>query len=334
MTAPTQENFTKGEAIAFLESIFGEGIPSNQGLNLSVWCPVCNSYDPTKKKLVIRTDSFVSHCWVCASREAKNVYRLIWNVSPEKAKEFTQKFKRGKLYQQDSGSKLEENNLSKVTLPKDFKLCAVSQETKTLPYKFKRYLKERNLTSLSDLWFYKLGFSIEDQDLRNRIIFPSFNKHGELNFYSARLIFEPNNKKIKKYINPNVPRDNVIINEIALDFKKELVITEGIFDMFKVERNSTCLLGSTLNEEALLFQEIVLNKCPTVSLALDPDAKHKAFSLAKKFLEYDIPVKLVFSSSKDFGLSKNREEYMMLAEKATVIKSPYELAKFKALSGS
>lgn len=330
-----EENFTKGEAIEFLESVFGEGIPSNQGLNLSVRCPVCNSYDPSKKKLVIRTDLFVSHCWVCASKEAKNIYRLIWNISPEKAKEFTQKFKRGKLYQQEQQQETSGSTKTLVTLPRDFKLVAVAQTNKTLPYSLKRYLEQRNLTSLSDLWFYKLGFSTEDKELKNRLIFPSFNKLGDLNFYSARLIFEPKaNFKLKKYQNPSVPRDNVIINEIVLDFKKELVITEGIFDMFKVDRNSTCLLGSTLSEETLLFQEIVLNKCPTVSLALDPDAKKKAYVLAKKFLEYNIPVKLVFSSSKDFGLSKNRDEYMMLAEKAPIVKSPYELAKFKALSGS
>jgi hypothetical protein len=56
--------FTKGQTYDFIEKVFGEGKPSNGGLNISVLCPNCaekKGFGYNKKKLVIRTDTFVSH---------------------------------------------------------------------------------------------------------------------------------------------------------------------------------------------------------------------------------------------------------------------------------
>lgn len=58
--------FTQGQAITFIEKVFGEGRPSNGGKNISVVCPMCKSVKGdtySKQKLVIRTDNFWVHCW-------------------------------------------------------------------------------------------------------------------------------------------------------------------------------------------------------------------------------------------------------------------------------
>ena len=57
---------SQGEVIEFIERAFGPGSLSNGGLNISVVCPVCAELKDNlqKRKLVIRTDDFLTHCWV------------------------------------------------------------------------------------------------------------------------------------------------------------------------------------------------------------------------------------------------------------------------------
>ena len=57
--------------------------------------------------------------------------------------------------------------------------------------------------------------------------------------------------------------------------------------------NKTCLLGSTLNSNSLLFNRIVENKTPVI-LILDRDAKKKAVKIASELCEYSVPVRLNF----------------------------------------
>ena len=76
--------------IDFIEKSFGQGQPSNQGLNFSVLCPICkenkgSSYD--KKKLVIRTDNSLCHCWVCGYK-SRNLLFLIKKYHNEYLNEY------------------------------------------------------------------------------------------------------------------------------------------------------------------------------------------------------------------------------------------------------
>ena len=64
--------------------------------------------------------------------------------------------------------------------------------------------------------------------------------------------------------------------------------------------NSTCVLGSWLDERYLLFQKIVKNRTP-VTICFDPDAQHKAIKVAKNLHEYCVDVKISLHKGKDFG---------------------------------
>ena len=57
--------------------------------------------------------------------------------------------------------------------------------------------------------------------------------------------------------------------------------------------NKTCLLGSTLSPDSLLFQRIVENQTPII-LILDQDAKRKALKIAETLANYSISVRLNF----------------------------------------
>ena len=81
----------------------------------------------------------------------------------------------------------------------------------------------------------------------------------------------------------------MIFNHPYIDFDKDVVLVEGVFDATKVGQNAIPLLGSTLNENSKLFYEIVKNDS-TVYLALDPDAHKKTSKIVSLFLKYDIQV--------------------------------------------
>ena len=96
------------------------------------------------------------------------------------------------------------------------------------------------------------------------LILPSYDKNGELNFYVSRNI-DADTANSFKYKNANVSKNKIIFNEINIDWNIPLTLVEGPLDLLKTNDNATCLLGSALNEEMLLFQQIVKNKHKNIS---------------------------------------------------------------------
>ena len=102
-------------------------------------------------------------------------------------------------------------------------------------------------------------------------------------------------------MNPKVPRNNIIFNELFLDFTTDLVIVEGVFDAIKAGLNSVPLLGSTLSNKSKLLKEIVKNHTP-IYLALDSDAERKSIEIIKELLKYGLDVyKIDTGGYKDVG---------------------------------
>jgi DNA primase len=151
-----------------------------------------------------------------------------------------------------------------------------------------RYLLSRGLTE-RDAWYYKLGVSSEYR-WKRRIIMPSFDRNGALNYFTARAI---DKEKKPKYDNPDIDKNPIVFNEINIDWKKRLVLVEGPFDHVKCPDNSTALLGSDLDERHELFNMILLHGTP-VALALDGDMwEKKTPKISKKLQEYNIDVVVV-----------------------------------------
>tara|TARA_Y100000310_G_scaffold333012_1_gene409702 strand:- start:1560 stop:2330 length:771 start_codon:yes stop_codon:yes gene_type:complete len=159
-----------------------------------------------------------------------------------------------------------------------------------------RYVANRGITN-RDMWYFKLGTASSGR-FRRRVIMPSFDSDGNMNYYAARTIDRDSGRK---YINAKIPKKNIIFNEINIDWNRELTLVEGPFDLVKCDENATCILGSSLGEKYTLFQEIVRNQTPII-LALDPDVVHKAHSIAKRLSEYGISVRMIdLGKFKDVG---------------------------------
>jgi hypothetical protein len=274
------------DSINFFESIFGKGRISSNGINFDVRCPICAPTDLTKKKLSIRTDTSANHCWVCGWK-ARSIIPLIRKFGTQTHLSiFKELFGfSGDVSQLITGQKEEP---IKLELPKDFKLITLANEMDPDIKAAWRYIYSRGLNE-RDAWYFKLGVSDEPR-WKRRIIMPSFDESGNLNYFIARAI---DKDKKPKYDNPDVDKNPIIFNEINIDWKKRLVLVEGAFDLVKCPDNSTAILGSDLDERHEIFNKILLYNTP-IALALDGDMWNKKTpKIVKKLQEYDIDVIVV-----------------------------------------
>lgn len=322
--------YTRGQAIDFITKIFGEGSLSNQGANISVVCPVCISKNGSfynKRKLAIRTDNFANHCWVC-NYKSRNLADLIKRYHPGYFTEYLTRFVGTQQL------KFTTNNNNKVVeaefkLPNGFQLLALPNKDpnmeiayrSAISYIAKRFGLETKDLDPSHLWYWKFGIVLEDRAFVNRVIMPSFTIDGELNYFTGRAFVDVN----PKYLNPHVQREDVIFNEININWKEPLTIVEGPFDLIKCNQNATCLLGSDLTTEYKLFLMLVKHKTPVI-LALDPDAKDKALKVAELLSEFDVPVSLldIPAPYKDVG-ELTQTQFNSLLETVTPFSKDYLL---------
>lgn len=299
---------TVSQKLKIIHACFGKYSISGNEKNASIVCPYCRSNGKItkKKKLSIDLDKGIYHCWVCESK-GKNIGRVAIKFSKDKAAAKILANYFGGIKKQD----LEEAKQDLLSLPEDFKILTnlSNYERK----KFKNhllYLKNRGITEL-DIKRFCIGCS-EEFLYKDHIIFPSFDIKGRLNYFIARSI-DPNNPR--RYKNCNISRKDIIFRHFNIDFTKELILTEGVFDLIGCPSNSTCILGSWLDDSYFLFKEIVRNKTPVV-LCLDEDARAKSMKICKLLSSYCISVRQVENTSKDFGdMSKSEIDFYIKSAK-------------------
>lgn len=265
--------------IAFLKSTFGSGHINRGGI--AVNCPNCSKDRPEKKKLIIRITDGAHHCWVC-DLKGKSLKYTLKKFFPKSIKGYNH------LYDSSISENIEtEIKIEKPLVPQGFMLLAQNYKSRDPDIRDTiSYAKQRGMT-LRDFWSFKLG-SCSVGKFKRRLIVPSFDENGELNYFVARSI----DGKIPKYVNARYPKRELIFNEINLNWSKPITLVEGPFDLFRAGSNSTCILGSSLNEKYILFQKLIQNMTPVI-LALDPDAMIKTMTIAEKLHQYGIEVKVV-----------------------------------------
>jgi len=272
-------------------------------------CPYC---EHSKHKFSVNIEKNVYKCWICDTR-GRNLRRVVRRFGT-----FKQRQAWGQLTDEvdltsfdsifDSAVQLKVEQV--VELPKEF----ISLANSNLPITARpaiRYLKDRGVTR-SDILRWKIGYCSSGQ-YENRIIIPSFRDDGHASYFVARTY----SKHWKRYINPPASND-VIFNELYVDWNNDLCIVEGAFDAI-VAGNAVPLLGSSLRENSKLVQQIVKHDTP-IYLALDPDAKIKEQKIAKMFMQYDIELyKIDVSGFDDVG-EMTKEQFENRKQNAAFIK--------------
>lgn len=290
---------------------------SRDGNNIAVACPnkKCASLKKGMKKLSIRLDTDQSHCWVCGLKTHDSLVPILRLVtSTSEVQEYLRKYAVSSTSRRKALLSGDANEDPCIMLPQGFRPLALLQDSREPYAKLAlNYLKGRGLTG-RDLWYYKIGITTDVPKLHRRVIFPSFDQEGHLNFYTARSV----DRGIRqKYWVPSSDRVGVIFNECNIDWKRELTVVEGPFDLTKCDDNATCLLGSGLSEDYHLFWRIVENNTP-VLLALDSDAQKKMHRFAKLLASYNIAVRVLdLGTFADVG-EMSRSEFLRRKNDARV----------------
>lgn len=305
-----------------LTSFLGEAKDGFDGIHtqLQFGCPHCTERYGTKEldKFNLECNFFVFQCWKCSSEGEDfmhgSVFKLIKLYGNSKLyheyKECIESLKNSKLYDINFSKDFNVNidQIDAIKLPDSFKPF---KEDKFYPPKALDYLQKRGITwDIIDK--YHIGFTTYDNDnkmLSNRIIIPSYNKFGELNYWTGR-DYSGFNKQ--KYFNPKVERKTLIFNEELIQWDADINIVEGPFDHLVVP-NSIPLLGKALTPDYKLYWEIVKNANANINIFLDGDAFEtvlKTYKLLNHGRLYNkirfIPVRKEYDPSSLFQLGGSK----------------------------
>jgi DNA primase len=271
--------------IAITNSVLGSG-KSTARNNYAYSCPFCKHHKP---KLEINFTENVKgenvwHCWSCDKKGKKLVqlFKLI-NTPPEKILELKTYLKSDTDYNVISSTE-------KIYLPKEY-ISLINPPNSIMAKHAMAYLKKRNITEC-DIIKYNLGYC-EKGVYANRIIIPSYDDNGNLNYFTARS-FEKTNPI--KYKNPNSSR-NIIPFEFFINWDLPLVLCEGPFDAIAIKRNVIPLLGK--NIQSSLMKKIVMSSVSKIYIALDKDAQKQALNFCQQLMNEGKEVYLVDMQDKD-----------------------------------
>lgn len=223
-----------------------------------------------KGNLELNYHKDVFKCWVCKDQNqmSGSITRLIKRYGTKKNQ------RDYRLFKPDIDYHLEKPPVV-VTLPEGFKKL---KDCTSKDYKYDAamaYLRSRGITD-DIIEKFDIGYTTEGT-FYNRIIFPSYDEDGELNYFLARWFDKKPNKL--KYINPDAEKQTIIVNENKVNWDATLYLVEGITDHI-VTPNSIPLLGKFISE--ILLDKIYENAKGLVVIVLDADARDDAEFLYMK----------------------------------------------------
>jgi transcription elongation factor Elf1 len=273
----------KYELVTLLEKVLMKSYQMKNGEH-AFHCPFCNHH---KKKLQINTETQKWHCWVCNKGGYKIGILLRKINSPKNI--ISEVLKILGDYRGVSKDK-EEITKYDVSLPQCYKPLWKPSEDPLYKNAI-HYLKGRGIGPI-DIVRYSIGFC-SSNGYSNRIIIPSYDSEGKLNYFMARDMF-PNSKF--KYKNPPMSKDTVGF-EMFINWKEPIVLVEGIFDAIAIRNNAIPLFGKFPSKT--LVMRLAEKQVKKVYVALDEDAKQDAIKLSKFLMDYGIKTYLLDMKDKD-----------------------------------
>ena len=237
---------------------------------ISFDCPVCAEEKGLetgdgKGNLEINYSRHVYKCWACSETNGTHgpLGKLFDKYGTKKQKKVYELIKPEEL-------KKEEVWRPKLRLPEGFIKFSDSNPIFIPHREAMNYLTSRGITN-EIIERFGIGYTVKG-DFAFRIVVPSYNKEGQLNYFVARAWA---NKKMK-YKNPAVPKDEIIFNESLINWEKDVYLVEGAFDSFFLE-NSIVMLGKVMSK--LLFETLYNNAKGNIIICTDGDAWENGLKL-------------------------------------------------------
>jgi hypothetical protein len=270
--------------LGLLESVLGKGKPDKNKKDHAFHCPICNHKKP---KLIVNIFTGQYNCWTChPATKGKTPVSLFKKLGVEKERMIEMKG-----YFKGDRTKIEDTEITRVFLPKEF--ISMTENDKSLEYRRATvYLKNRGINE-SDVRKYNIGYCKEGR-YRNRVIVPSYDKNGQVNYFIARS-FEK--EPYQKYDAPSVNKTEIIGLEYHINWTVPVILCEGIFDAIAIKRNVVPLFGKSITKALML--KLVESQVKTVYLALDKDALKEALTYSEQLINLGKEVYLIELDGKD-----------------------------------
>lgn len=240
-------------------------------------CPCCTDANggipDNKYNLEVNLSIGKYNCWKCSDTDGTkgNIKRLIKKYgSPTLYRQYKEEIDflvKSKLYDiRLFETKIVEDE-KYVELPKTYQKIVISElENNTL----KEYLEKRRITQdiIDKFNIGYTGWEDRDRALSNRMVIPSYDSFGDLNYWVAR-DFTGFNKRMK-YKNCDSNKKDILFQESLIDWDSNIILCEGAIDCI-YPINAIALLGKSLDKKSYLYKTLRKNANAKVIIALDAD---------------------------------------------------------------
>ena len=254
--------------VSLLNRVMNQNARLRKGYAQAMYhCPLCNEQKKVPKLEICLggTDSGSWHCWICNScgttlkglffklHASKQYVEELFSITGHVYRE------RGEVYKEEAH-----------ILPQDFKPLSKDSDSFSFGHAW-YYLSKRGITR-DDVLRYNIGYC-ERGEYSERILVPSYDKDGNLNFFSARDYTEQS--RFKYMLSPW--SKDIIGFEVFINWKEPITLVEGAFDAFAIRKNVIPLFGTLMPFSLKLA--MVTNKVKRVNIVLDNDALTKAIDI-------------------------------------------------------
>lgn len=319
----------------FLGDSKQEYIP-NDTEQLQFNCPCCADFEghvDGKYNLEINLKKLKYHCWKCGETDNMrgNVATLVKKYgNTRNYKDFIEAVKQIRITNSFDinfylGNFYDGNNVEPLRLPKTFKHINIKEckDKKLLDYLNKRCIDQNTIDR------FNIGYTNwgeEDKLMRNRIILPSYDEYGELNYWVGRDFTGYHTKM--KYKNCDANKKEIIFQESTIDWYADVVLCEGPMDAIRLP-NAISLLGKSLSKDSLLYHTLMEKAKGNVIICLDNDTTidetKKIYKLLNTNNLKDKVYYIRLNFFKDFG-----ELYESMGKRG-IIKALSTINKFKEI---
>lgn len=274
--------------VSLLNRVLNQNARLRKGYTQAMFhCPFCNE---TKKvpKFEICLDGVDSgswHCWICHA-SGISIKTLLFKLRAPKS-HIQELFSIiGQTFQDKKYNPQTEVH----TLPQSFRPLSVDSDSFEFGHAW-YYLNQRGITK-NDVLRYNIGYC-ETGEYQKRILIPSYDKDGNLNFFSARDY--SGQSKFKYMLSPWTK--NIIGFEVFINWNEPVTLVESPFNSITIRNNSIPLFGKTISD--CLLDSLLKHNC-SINVCLDSDAEKDSIELCEQFLNFGLTnIRFVKLTKKD-----------------------------------
>ena len=261
--------------VDILESFLGEPRKHNEDTGqIAFDCPACSAEKGLaegdgKGNLEINYNRSMFKCWAC--QDTNNMHGPIMKLLKRYA---TPRHIRDYLLVKPDADMIVAKQVTDIVveLPDEYKKLS---ECTPQDYKYGaaiNYLRKRGIGPdiIKD---FDIGYAVKGKYF-NRIIIPSYDADGKVNYFIARW-FDKEFNKIK-YLNPTAEKQEIVFNEGRVNWDATIYLVEGATDHI-VTPNSIPLLGKYISDK--LFELLYDKAKGYIVIVLDDDAWEDAKNL-------------------------------------------------------